>query len=128
MFKKTIIFITLIGLSITLCGCVALLAGAAGGAGTAYWLSGKLAQDFNAPYSRAIQAAHNALDALKLPVTKETATTEVTQIISKYTNGATIWIDIKLTTQTATNIAVRVGAKGDKEAERKIMTKISKYL
>jgi len=128
MFKKTIIFITLIGLSITLCGCVALLAGAVGGAGTAYWFSGKLTQDFNAPYSRAIQAVHSALDALKLPITKETTTTEVTQILSKYSNGATIWIDIKLTTQAATNIAVRVGAKGNKEAERKIMEKISKYL
>ena len=41
MFKKTVIFITLIGLSMTLCGCVALLAGAIGGAGTAALAFGK---------------------------------------------------------------------------------------
>jgi hypothetical protein len=128
MFKKTIIFITLIGLSINLCGCVLLLAGAAGGAGTAYWFSGKLTQDYNVPYSRAIQATHDALNALKLPLTKETTTSEATQIISKYSDGATVWIDIKLTTQAASSIAVRVGAKGNKEAERKIMEKISRYL
>jgi hypothetical protein len=128
MLKKTIIFIALIGLSITLCGCVVLLAGAAGGAGTAYWLSGKLTQDINTPYNQVVRATHKALDDLKFPVTKETTATDVTQIISKNSDGATIWIDIKPTTQAATRIAIRVGAKGNKEAERKIMVKITKFL
>jgi len=128
MFKKAIIFISLIGLSITLSGCLVLLAGAAGGAGTAYWLSGKLTQDFNKPYNQVIQAAHNALDDLKFPVTRKTTTSEVTQIISKYSDGATIWIDIKATTPLATNIAIRVGTTGHKEAERNLMAKISKSL
>ena len=127
MFKKTITFITLIGLSITLCGCVALLAGAVGGAGTAAWLSGKLVQEFNVPSERAIRATHNALESLKLPITKETTTSDVTQIISRYTDGKTIWIDIRSTTQAACRIEIRVGATGTKEIERKILTKISAY-
>jgi ribosomal protein L21E len=128
MLKKIFVFITLIGLSISLCGCVVLLAGAVGGAGTAVWLSGKLVQEFNVPSDRAIRATHNALEELKLPITKETTTNDVTQIMSKYSDGKTIWIDIKSTTQAACRIEIRVGATGTKEAEQKILTKISAFL
>ncbi|MCX5708955.1 MAG: DUF3568 family protein [Candidatus Omnitrophica bacterium] len=128
MNKRFVVFITLIGLSLSLCGCVVLLAGAVGGAGTAAWLSGKLVQEFNVPSDRAIRATHNALEGLKLPINKETTTSEVTQIMSRYTDGKTIWIDIKSTTSAACRIEIRVGATGTKEAERKILTKISAYL
>jgi hypothetical protein len=128
MHKRIVVFITLIGLSLTLCGCVTLVAGAIGGAGTAVWLSGKLTQEFNVPSDRAIRATHDALEGLKLPVTKETTTSKVTQIMSKYTDGKTIWIDIKPTTQAACRIEIRVGATGTKEAEQQILTKISAYL
>ena len=128
MPRKIIVLITLIGLSLSLCGCVVLLAGAVGGAGTAAWLSGKLTQEFNVPSDRAVRATHNALESLKLPITKETATSEVTQIMSRYNDGKTIWIDIKSTTQAACRVEIRVGATGSKEAERKILTKISSYL
>jgi predicted phage tail protein len=125
MLKKSITFITFIGLSMTLCGCVTLVAGAIGGAGTAIWLSGKLTQEFNAPSDRAIHATHQALESLKLPITKETTNKDITQIMSKYTDGKTIWIDIKSTSQTTCRIEIRVGATGTKEAESKILTQIS---
>jgi len=129
MLKRIILFICLIMLSVTLCGCVALLAGAAGGAGTAYWLSEKLTQDVNTPYNRVIQATHKALDSLKLPLIKETTSAEVTQIISKDINSKTIWIDLKPTTKAATRIEVRVGAaKSDKKTAHEIMNKIQRYL
>jgi hypothetical protein len=128
MPKKIIVFLTLIGLSLSLCGCVVLLAGAVGGAGTAVWLSGKLTQEFKVPSDRAIRATHSALENLKLPITKETTTSEMTQIISRYSDGKTVWIDIKSTTSAACRVDIRVGATGTKEAERKILTKISSYL
>ena len=128
MFKKLVLFLSLLVLSATLCGCVTLIAGAAAGAGTAYWLSGKLVQDVNFPAARAIQATHNALDSLKLPVNKETTDAKITQIISKDKDGSTIWIDLKSATEASTKIEIRVGMKGNKEAEQKIMNKISGYL
>jgi hypothetical protein len=128
MFKKILTTISLIALSVNLCGCVVLLAGAAGGAGTAYWLSEKLTQDFNAPYDRTIKATLDALETLKMPVDKQTTTGDVTQIISKDNQSRMVWIDIKPTTMAATRISVRVGAKGDKTAAQKILTKISAYL
>ena len=130
MFKKSIILIGLAIISANLCGCVAplVLAGAAGGAGTAYWLSEKLVQDINYPLARVLKATHNALDSLNLPVTKETTTAKTTQIISKDKDNNTIWIDLKSTTEAATRIEVRVGVKGNKAAEHNIMEKISGYL
>jgi hypothetical protein len=128
MIKKTFILIATVILAINLSGCIFLLAGAAGGLGTAVWLEGKLTQDFNKPYDRCVQATKSALASMKLEITKETATPEVTQLMSKYTDGKTIWIDVKKTTEAATRVEIRVGATGDKEAASKILKKISFYL
>jgi len=111
-------------------GCVALVAGtAAGGAGTAIWLSEKLTQQFNAPYEQAIGASESALTSLNLKVNKETRVGDVTQIKSKYTNGKEIWIDIHKITEHSSRVEVRVGAvKPDKEAADKILKSIQGHL
>jgi hypothetical protein len=110
-------------------GCVALLAGAAGGAGTAVWLSEKLSQEVNAPFDKAIKASVSALQSLHLEVTKETRQENVAQIMSKYTDGKTVWIDIRRITDASSKIDIRVGAiDGDKEASSKILNEIKKYL
>ncbi|MFA5117249.1 MAG: DUF3568 family protein [Candidatus Omnitrophota bacterium] len=110
-------------------GCVALLAGAAGGAGTAVWLSEKLSQEVNAPFDKAIKASVSALQSLHLEVTKETRQENIAQIISKYTDGKTVWIDIRRITDASSKIDIRVGAiDGDKEASSKILDEIKKYL
>ena len=121
-----ILGIFLIGAS----GCIALLVGgAAGGAGTAMWLSGKLSQDVNAPYERVITASKSALNSLKLAIARETREENVTQIRSDYYDTKEIWIDIKKLTEQSTRIEVRVGTvTPDKEAATKIMDKIKRYL
>ncbi|MCX5703526.1 MAG: DUF3568 family protein [Candidatus Omnitrophica bacterium] len=53
----------------------------------------------------------------------------VAQIMSKYTDGKTIWIDVRRVTESSSEIRVRVGAvKGDKEAADKILKRILRYL
>jgi hypothetical protein len=116
-------------LLVNLYGCVAVLAGAAGGGGTAVWLSGKLSQEVNASFERAVDATKSALRSLNLKVTKETKEEKVAQIISKYTDGKTIWIDIRPITAANSKVEVRVGAvSGDKEAADKILKRIVRYL
>jgi hypothetical protein len=61
-------------------------------------------------------------------VKKETTKAEVAQIMSNYTDGRTIWIDIHKISETSSRIEVRVGATGDKEAASKILDRINKYL
>jgi hypothetical protein len=113
---------------INIYGCVAILAGTAGGAGTAAWLTGKLSENVNASYERTIKATKSALKSLRLEITKETRTESVTQIKSKYTDGREIWIDIRPITQSASKIDVRVGAIADKAASEKILKRITRYL
>ena len=129
MIRKisALIFVSL--LLINVYGCI-LLAGAAGGAGTAVWLSGKLTQEVNAPFGRTITATESALKSLKLEVTKKTVEQEkVAQIMSKYTDGKTIWIDIRKATDASSRVDVRVGAiEGDKPAADKILKAIQRYL
>jgi len=110
-------------------GCVALLAGAAGGAGTAAWLSEKLSQEVNAPFDKTIKATLSALQSMRLEVTKETKKEDIAQVISKYTDGKTIWIDIRRINDNTSQVDVRVGGlKGDKKASSEILKEIKRYL
>lgn len=128
MVKRIATAIVAFALLINICGCVVLLAGAAAGAGTAVWLSGKLSQEVNASFEKSIAATRSALTALKLTVDKETTEQDVTQIMTNYSDGRTVWIDIRRVSDKITKIEVRVGATGDKETARKILQKITGYL
>ncbi|MFH0827255.1 MAG: DUF3568 family protein [Candidatus Omnitrophota bacterium] len=127
MRKIGIFLISLIFL-VQMYGCVALLAGAAGGAGTAAWLSGKLSQEVNVSFDRALQATRSGLESLKFKVTKETVKEDVAQVMSNYSDGKTIWVDVRRVTDSASRIEVRVGATGDKQAAQKVLDQISRYL
>ena len=129
MLKKIGVAIFVGFLLFNLYGCFLLLAGAAGGTGTAAWLSGKLTQQVNAPFDTTIKASKSALKSLRLEVTKETKEEAVAQIMSKYTDGRTIWIDVHKITDSSSKIEVRVGAMvRDKAAAEKIMNRIKRYL
>jgi len=129
MLKKLTGLIILGFLLVNIYGCFALFAGAAGGAGTAAWLSGKLTQQFDAPYERTINAAKKSLAALKLNLDKETKDKEVTQLRSESLDGKEIWVDIRPVSEKATKVEVRVGVVSpDKETAEKILKKIERYI
>lgn len=106
-------------------GCWLIVAGAAGGSGTAAWLSGKLSQRVNASYDRTINAVKSALKSLKMEVSKESKSKSVTQIKSIYSDGREIWIDIRPISESTTKVEVRVGVLGDKTASDKILKEIA---
>jgi len=125
------IFLKIFICSLLLCnfyGCVAVLFGAAGGAGTAVWLSGKLAQQVPSTYENTIRATKEALKSMNLEIIKESKTTEIAQIRSHYGDGRKIWIDIHPIGEDSSGIEVRVGVFGDKVASdvliRKIISKL----
>ena len=129
MLKNIMVFVFSGFLLVNMCGCFAVLAGTAGGAGTAGWLSGKLTQEFHASYDRTINAAKSALRSLSLGLIKETRSAEITQLKSKYTDGKEIWIDVRKISEDSTKVEVRVGAVNpDKEASDKILKRIQRYL
>lgn len=128
MLKKLLKLSCCIALAIHLSGCIALFGAAAGGAGTAFWLSGKLRAEVVSSYERTREAAVKALASLKMEIEKETRKDNVTQIISKYPDGRQVWVDIRPLAENSTQIEIRVGVKGDKPASTEILERIKKYL
>jgi uncharacterized iron-regulated membrane protein len=129
--KKLLLCIAAGLISINFCGCVALLAGgAAGGVGTAIWLSGKMVQRVDAPMEQVAQAAKAALHSLKLSVVlKETTSAGVVQVRSYDVDGEKIWVDIHKITDTSSQIQVRVGTIfSNKESTDRILKLILQYL
>lgn len=128
MLKNLVYAFVGLVLVLNVSGCWLLVAGAAGGAGTALWLSGKLSDQVSASREVTVEAAEKALTSLNMSVTKKTVAAEVTQIISKYTDGKQVWIDIRPLTSKTTKIEIRVGAAGDEAASTKILERIKGYL
>lgn len=128
MVKKWVMLIGIVCLALNASGCFLLLAGAAGGAGTAVWLNGKLTQEASVPFDKALQASRSGLSSMNLKTTKETVKEDIAQLMSNYTDGKTVWVDIHRVSDKASRIEVRVGATGDKDAARKILNAISSYL
>ncbi|MBI4707148.1 MAG: DUF3568 family protein [Candidatus Omnitrophica bacterium] len=129
MAKKIVSLVFVSFFVLNLAGCIPLLAGAAGGGGTAVWLSGKLSQEVEGSFDKTIEAAKKALRSMDLEVTKTTVDKNIAQIMSKYTDGKTIWIDVRRISQKRSKVDVRVGViEGDKEAADKILKKIERYL
>ena len=127
MLKKTVFLFFSVALLVNMTGCIALLAGAAGGAGTAGWLSGKLTQEVNASFEKTIEATTSALDSLFLDMTKKTVKEDVAQVMGEYLDGRTIWIDIFPVSDSISSVSVRVGMAGDEEASRKILDNCCSY-
>ncbi len=128
VFKNIALLVCLSFFALHLTGCAAMVGAVAGGAGTSFWLSGKLSDEVNTPYERTIAATKKALSSLKMDIEKETRTDEVTQIISKHSDGSKVWIDIRPLTEKSSKIEVRVGIKGDKAASEMILERIKKNL
>jgi hypothetical protein len=128
MLKNVTFAIVSVLFLVHLTGCIPVLAGAAAGGGTAAWISEKSTQEVNASFDKTVKAAESALNSLGLKITKETKKDDVAQIMSKYTDGKTIWVDIHRISDSISKIGVRVGAISDDEAQRKIMNKIMQYL
>jgi hypothetical protein len=123
-FLSVLILSVLIGSS----GCVALLAGVAGGAGAAVWMSNKLGQDVNGPVEQCVKAAKAALKDLNLPLSKETTEADLVQLRSGYYDKSEIWIDVRRLSTQNCRLEVRVGVPGDKEETRKVFNAILKRL
>jgi len=126
--KKILAGIILLCLPVCFCGCTALVAGTAAGAGTAFWIQGKVIEQVEASFEDAAAAVKEALLELDLKITKETRTEKVVQYKGLYTDGRVFWVDVHLVSSDFSRIEVRVGAKGDEVAAGKVLSRIKKLL
>lgn len=109
-------------------GCAALIVGAAGGAGTAAWLSGKLTQEVSVPRDKVADTAKSVLKSMNMSVTSELRSDKVTKLRGLYVDGRRLRIDLIPISTDRTRIEIRVGAMGDKTASEQLLRKISDRL
>jgi len=84
MIRIVVVGFLLIIVSMNLCGCVALLAGAGG---TALWQTGKIISEEAVSMSRAVLATEKAFKAKKITVAEKTVKTQVTQLRGRNQTG-----------------------------------------
>lgn len=128
MNRKLILITMLVGVSLILAGC-ALFAGAAAGAGTYAWVSGKLT--FTTPHdvARSHEATLAAFKRLEIVVVKD----ETSELGSKMegkskTTGETVTVDLEPQASNVTKIDIRVGFFGNHDKEREVADAIRKHL
>lgn len=95
---------------------------------TSGWVDGKVSKDVDASFSKVVQAATLALEALQLNITKTDIGEDAAQIFGEYVDARTIWIDLWRISERSTHLEIRVSVKGNKEASCRILEKIQSFL
>lgn len=111
-------------------GCVALVVGAAVGAGGFAFIKGNLEQNLDHSVKEVYNASLKALDKLKIDVYKKTLETHH-GVIYGYTerqDKTRVKITIQALTEKASNIKIRVGWVGDESRSIEILEAIKKAL
>ena len=126
--KKFCLSLCLAVMVISSSGCIALIVGAAAGAGSIIWIKGKLAQDFNVPLDKTYNATITAIKKLELQILVDRKDKFSAKIESKFADGANVWVDLEYLTVKSSKVSVRVGTLGDEARSRQIMSMIEKYL
>ena len=118
----------LFSLSFSLLGCSTTDTAKIQRSETSAWVDGKVIQELDVSFSKVVQAAILALQALELNITKTDIAKDVAQIIGEYVDARTIWIDLRSISERSTHLEIRVSVKGNKEASLRILEKIQSFL
>ena len=124
MLRRIVGGFILVTMSITLCGCVALLAGAGG---TALWQAGKVISEETVSMARAVSATEKALEAQKITLTEKTSKNEVTQLRGKSQAGKKVSVDVFVKGPKNVRIEIRIGT-GEETPARELLEEIKRRL
>jgi len=115
-------------LALTSSGCFALAVGAAGGAGGAVYVLGKLTEEVNHEVPVVHEAAVHAMKDLGLKLSEDRADQLSAHLESEFSDGTNVWIDMKAIADNRTKLVIRVGVTGDEARARKIDDAIKRRL
>lgn len=100
-------------------GCAALVVGGAAAVGTYTYVSGQLSRTYNFNLETTFQAALDGCQNLGMPVLDHQK--KLSQATIKTQDGSRdVWISLRTTSSTTTEVSVRVGYLGDEYASRRI--------
>ena len=112
----------------TLNGCVALVVGAAAGAGTLAFVKGILEYNVDQPISKAHKAVLAGLRDLGVIVRSDEVTSHNTTTKAEFEKGTDLTVELESLTELATKIKIRVGVFGDEAKSQMVLEAIKKRL
>lgn len=112
----------------TASGCVALVAGAAGGAAGVTYAKGKLTDRVDAPIAQVHAATIMALEGRGLQIHNDELHGASAKVRSETADDKRIWIDIESITPNSSKITIRVGARGNHPRQVTILDAIKANL
>lgn len=107
--------------------CVAVAAGAAGGATVAY-VMGEYASELDGTPKQVVEAAKDVLKDMDMKIQTSASSAMDGKVVAKSALDKTITIIVKRVTDERSKINIRVGTFGDEEVSRSICEKIKKEL
>ena len=129
VISATISF-ALLALTLLTTGCVAVVVGAAAGAGAAgyAYVSGELKSTESATLAETYKASLAAMKDLEFPVISQTKDALEAQVTARNSSDKKIVVKLTKASGTATEVRIRVGTFGDESISRLILEKIKKHL
>ncbi len=109
-------------------GCAALLVGAAAGAGSVVYLKGALQKNLDKPVERVHKAALKGLKSIQVVVTDEKLEVHKSVIKGKFSDGASVTIEVDALTERASQITIRVGLIGDQTKAEMVLNAVERRL
>lgn len=109
-------------------GCIALAAGAAGGAaGTAYVL-GRVEEDLEAPVATIYESARAACRDLDLAVIERQGDQHSALIEAEFTDGMAVHVSIQEIAGGRSSLTIRVGVVGNEDRARQVWDAMRRHL
>jgi len=126
---KNILLVTSLGLIlITASGCIALLIGAAAGAGGVVYVKGELEKNFDATVAKVHKASIAGLKNLDMFILSDELNVHDASIRSEDAQGKKVTINIDALTERSSKIKIRVGLVGNKMKSQIILDAIERKL
>jgi hypothetical protein len=100
-------------------GCAAIVAGGAAAGGTYIYTEGQLQREYDAPLEAAYSASVAALESLDIEISdRDQKLTEAS--VTGVDGDTDVWVSLDAVTETKTEVSVRYGLTGDRQASERI--------
>ncbi len=127
-FSSIGLTVLLLGTTLASSGCVALLIGAAAGAGGVAWVKGSLEQNFDKTVGQLHSASLRGLKDIKCSVRLDQIRKHLAKIDFEFDDGQKGSINIKALTERSAKLKIRIGILGDETKSHIVLNAILKHL
>lgn len=110
------------------CGCVAVVAGAAAGAGAVAYVRGELQAKLDRRYEVVERAANHAIEELQFKKISENKDALTAIIVARTAEDTKVQIKVLRVSDNAATVQIRVGLFGNEALSRIVLDKIKEAL